>query len=165
MNGNLRAGFVYTVEVVKDGIVQSTEVVHNLLPVEGINAILSAALKGGTQVTTWYIGLFEGNYTPLTTDTAATFPGAATETTTYAEATRVEWAEGNIVTGALDNAATRAEFTSNALKTIYGGFISSAPAKGATSGTLLSVVRFSSPKTFEAGSVLRVTAGFSMTSV
>lgn len=165
MKNNLTGGFQYLIEVVKNGVVIDSEVVHNLLPEEGIAHILSAALKGGTQVSTWYIGLFEGNYTPVPTDTAATFPGAATECTAYAEAARQEWVEGSIVSGTLNNSASRAEFTSNANKTVYGGFVSSNPTKGATSGTLLSVVRFSSPKTFDSGSVLRVTAGFTMTSV
>jgi hypothetical protein len=165
MNEHASAGFEYLVEVIRDGVVIESEVVHNLLPVEGINYLLSAGLKGGSQIPTWYIGLFEGNYAPVSGDTAATFPGLATECTTYAEAARVEWNEGSVVSGTVNNSANRAEFTSNALRTIYGGFIASAPAKGATSGTLLSVVRFSSPKTFEPDSVLRVTAGFTMTSV
>jgi hypothetical protein len=165
MNEQLRAGFEYLIEVVKDGIVIDSEVAHNLLPTEGINHLLNVAMKSGSANATWYIGLFEGNYTPLASDTAATFPTLATETTTYDEAARVEWVEGAIVSGALNNSASRAEFTSNALKTVYGGFMTSAPAKGALNGVLLSVVRFSSPKTFEAGSVLRVTAGFTLTSV
>ena len=165
MNATIAAGFVYEVELVKDGVVIDRETVHNLLPTEGINHMLNATLKGGAQVTTWYVGIFEGNYTPLAGDTAATFPAAATETTTYTEATRPEWVEGSVVTGAVSNAASKAEFTSNANKTIYGGFLTSAPTKGSAGGTLLSVVRFSSPKTFESGSVLRVTAGFTMTSV
>ena len=57
-----------------------------------------------------------------------------------------------------------AEFTSNADKTIYGGFMSSASAKGATSGVLSSIVRFSSPKTFSIDTVLRVSAGLTLVS-
>jgi hypothetical protein len=165
MNEHTAAGFEYLVELIRNGEVVDSEVVHNLLPTEGINYLLSAGLKGGSQVTTWYIGLFEGNYVPQSTDTAATFPGLATECTGYSEAARVEWVEGSVAAGTVNNSASRAEFTSNALKTIYGGFITSNPNKGAATGTLLSVVRFSSPKTFELDSVLRVTAGFTMTSV
>jgi hypothetical protein len=165
MNEQLKAGFKYLIETVKDGVVIDSEVAHNLLPVEGINYLVTAGMKGGTQITTFYIGLFEGNYVPQAADTAAGFPGLATECTTYDEITRPEWAEGSVVSGAVNNTTSRAEFTSNALKTIYGGFMSSNPTKGAASGVLLSVVRFSSPKTFEPGTVLRVTAGFTMTSV
>ena len=165
MNERISAGFEYLVELVKDGQVVDSEVVHNLLPTEAINHILNVVLKSGTQVPTWYMALFEGNYTPLSTDTAATTPAAAVECITYAEAARVEWVEGAVAAGTVNNTASKAEFTSNANKTVYGGFMTSVPAKGATTGTLISIVRFSSPKTFESGSVLRVTGGFTMTSV
>lgn len=165
MNEHIQAGFEYLIEVIKDGVVIDSEVVHNLLPIEGINHMMGVTLKGVTPVATWYLGLFEGNYTPTSADIMSTFPGLATECTTYDETARVAWDEGSIVTGAVNNSASRAEFTSNTTKTVYGGFMASNPVKGATSGVLLSVVRFSSPKSFEAGSVLRVTAGFTMTSV
>ena len=156
-----KPGFTYTIETLKDGQIVDREVQHNLIPTEGLNHILSVLLSGGAQVATWYIGLYEGNYTPSTNDVMATFPAAATETTAYGAATRIEFTEGAIAAGAVDNSAARAEFTFNATKTIYGGFICSSPAKGNASGTLLSVVRFGSPKPVESGSVLRVTAGFS----
>jgi hypothetical protein len=165
MNEQIDAGFTYLVEVLKDGVVVDSEVVHNLLPTEGINHLLNVTLRGGTQYATWYVGLFEGNYTPTASDTAAAFPGNATETTTYAETTRQTWTPGTVVSGVVDNSASTAQFTSNALKTVYGGFITSAPAKSATTGVLLSVVRFSTAKTFDVGSILRVTGGFTMTSV
>lgn len=165
MNEKTLVGFEYTVERIVRGVVVEREVTHNLMPVEGINHVLGAALKGGTQVPTWYIGLYSGNYTPLSTDLAATFPSLAGELTTYDEATRREWVEGSVVSGALDNLASRAEFTSSADATVYGGFISSNSTKGGTGGVLLSAVRFSSPKAFNAGEILRVTAGFTFTSV
>ena len=165
MNEQIVAGFEYLIEVVKDGVVIDSEVVHNLIPTEGLDYILSTALKGGSQSALWYVGLYEGNYTPLASETAATFPAVATECTTYSEATRPAWTGGAVATGAVSNVASRAEFTSTTDKTVYGGFVVSASGKGGTTGTLISVVRFSSPKTFDSGSVLRVTAGFTMTSV
>jgi hypothetical protein len=164
MNTKIHPGFTYLVEVVKDGVVVDSEVVHNLMPTEGLNYMLSTAIKGTAGLSPWYIGLYEGNYTPVGTDTAAGFPAAATETTAYTEATRVEFNEGTVAAGAADNSANRAEFTFNAAKTVYGGFISSASAKGGVSGVLLSAVRFSSPKVLEIGAVLRVTAGFTLAS-
>jgi hypothetical protein len=161
----LTGGFEYLFEFIRDGVVIDSEVVHNLLPIEGIDHILGVTFKSVAPVATWYIGLFEGNYTPTSTDVAATFPALATECTTYDEATRREWVEGTITTGAVNNSASRAEFTSNANKTIYGGFVASASAKSSTGGVLMSVVRFSSPKQFDVGTVLRVSAGFTLTSV
>lgn len=165
MNQHLKGGFEYLIETLVNGVVVDSEVVHNLMPGEGIDHLLSVALKGGTQVATWYVGLFEGNYTPSSSEVMTTFPGLAAETTTYDEAGRVTWVEGAVVSGSVNNSASRAEFTSNANKTIYGGFIASNQTKGSTTGVLLSVVRFASPKSFEVGTVLRVTGGFTLTSL
>lgn len=85
----VRVGFTYLVEHVRGGVVIDREVVHNLVPTEGLNYILEAALRGGAALSTWYIALFEGNYTPVAGVTAATFPAAATECTAYDQATRV----------------------------------------------------------------------------
>ena len=64
----------------------------------------------------------------------------------------------------LDNSASRAEFTMNAAKTIYGAFMTSAPAKGATTGVVISSVRFSAAKNLVATDILRITAGMTLTS-
>lgn len=160
-----QAGFEYLIEVIGvDGTVRDREVVHNLMPVEGLNHMLGVTLKSAAQVATWYAGLYEGNYTPVPGDAALGFPTSATETTAYAEATRRALVLGSVAAGAVDNAASRAEFTLNANKTIYGGFVSSAAAKSATSGVLLSAVKFSSPKSLESGEILRLTAGITITS-
>jgi len=166
MKSEIRGGFNYLVQILdQHGNVRESEVVHNLMPTEGLNHMLGVTLKGVAQVAAWYVGVFEGNYTPVPGDTAAAFPASATESTAYAEATRRALTLGSVVAGAVDNSASRAEFTLNAAKTLYGGFISSASAKGATSGVLLSAVRFSSPKVLASGEVLRVTAGFTLVSV
>jgi hypothetical protein len=165
MNETMKAGFTYLVEVVSaDGTVTDSEVVTNLMPTAGINHTLGVLLKGEAQVSTWYIGLYEGNYTPTSSDVMATFPVAATETVAYTASTRLTFTSGTVTAGGVDNSSNKAEFTFNATKTVYGGFISSASAKSSTSGTLLSVVRFGSPKSVDSGSVLRVTAGFTMAS-
>lgn len=166
MKSKLSAGFDYLVEVIgKDGKVRDTEHVHNLMPTEGLNYVLGAALKGAAQITAFYVGLYEGNYTPVAGDTAAAFSVSATESTAYAEATRVALTLGSVVSGAADNSAARAEFTADATKTFYGGFISSSNAKGSSSGVLVSAVRFASPKVLASGEILRVTAGFVLLSV
>ncbi len=160
-----QAGFLYTVETIKDGKVIDTEVVHNLLPIEGLNYLISTGLKAGSAFTSWYVGLYEGDYTPVPGDTMAAFPGAATELTAYDESTRRALTLGAVASGAVDNAASKAEFTGSTNgKLAMGGFVASAPAKGATTGVLISAVRFTSPKALDDGTILRVTAGFSITS-
>lgn len=162
---NTHVGFEYLVETFKDGELVDSFTVHNLMPTEGVNAMLNTMFKSASQVGTWYIGLYEGNYTPVIGDTAATFPGAATETTAYIAATRVAWVPGTPSAGILDNSASKAEFDMNAAKTIYGAFMSSASAKGATSGVLVSAVRFPSPRVLDSDSILKITAGITLTSV
>lgn len=165
MNEKLIPGFTYTVELVRpDGVVIDREVTHNLMPEEGLNHVLNTVLKGGAQVSNWFVGLYEGNYTPVDGDTMAAFPAAATETTAYTSVTRVAWTGGTVDNGVVDNTAVRAEFTFSADKTVYGGFMSSVSSKGSGAGTLLSAVRFGSPKVVESGGILRVTAGFTMAS-
>lgn len=159
-----KAGFIYVVEHVRDGLVLSTEEIHNLIPTEGLDYLLNTALLGAAQQAAWYIALFEGNYTPVAGVTAATFPAAATESTAYAEANRVPWTPGAVAAGAVSNAASKAVFTMNAAKTIYGIAQSSANAKGAVTGVLVSVARFAAAKVVEAGDVLNVTSTLSVTS-
>ena len=168
MHNRLKLGFKYLIEVVRpDGTVDESqsETVENLMPTQGLDHTLSVLLKGSGQISTWYIGLFSGNYTPQATDTMAAFVAAATEiTSSYDEATREEFVEGTVSAGAVDNVTNEAEFTFNETKTVYGGFISSTSTKGSGSGVLLSAVRFGSPKPLADEGVLRVTAGFTMVS-
>lgn len=162
-----QAGFTWTIEAIKDGVVIDREVQHNLIPIEGINYLINAGIKGATQSTSWYIAPFSGSYTPVSTDTAATFPASATEFTGYVETARQTLVLGTTSAGQVDNTASLATFTSpNTVTgaTVAGGFITSSPTKGATSGTLISAVRFSSPKPFDQGTVLKITAGFSISS-
>lgn len=137
----------------------------NLIPIEGVHYMLNAAFREGTQLPSWYIALYEGNYTPVAGLTAATFPAAASECTTYTNATRPAFVPAAPVSGSIDNVASIASFTSSADKTIYGGAILSSSAKGSTSGVIASAVRFSSPKPFTSGSVLAVTAGLLLISI
>ena len=157
-------GFLFDIEVVdpKTGLILDRETVHNLTPTEGENHILNVVVKGAAPITSWYVMIYEGNYTPLASDTGATFPASATECTGYVESARQAFVPGTVVAGAVDNSASPANFTSNANKTIYGLAIVSASAKGATAQTLLSAVKFATAKNFDAGTLLRVTGGLAL---
>jgi hypothetical protein len=165
MQSKAHIGFTYIIETIRNGVVVDTDVVDNLIPIEGLNHMADVTFKGGLQNTTWYVGLFEGAYTPVPGDTAATFPGSATELTAYT-GDRKALVLGAIADGAVDNSASKAEFTGTTNgKVATGGFVSSAVTKGATTGVLISVVRFPSPKTLNAGDVLRVTAAHNSVSL
>jgi len=162
----LKPSFVWTfTEKDAEGNVLSVETVRNLIPVEGLNYILNASFKGGTQHATLYCGLFEGNYVPLTTDTMATFPTNATECTAYTSTTRPAVTFGTVSSGNMDNLSNLTEFTGNADKTVYGGFLSTSAAKGGTTGVLCSVVRAPTVKQLSNGGRLEVALAFQFVSV
>ena len=160
-------GFYYDIETVReDGVVLDRDRVYNLIPVEGLNYIIEAALRNSAAFPSIYVGLFEGAYTPVPGDTMAAFPGAATELTAYAETTRQVVNLGAATGGVAESSAAKAVITGNTNgKQAQGAFISSSPTKGATTGVLLSAVRFPSPKPLDAGTVLRITCGFTAASV
>lgn len=157
-------GFVYDLEIIRNGIVIARRRVRNIIPTEGRNSILSVAFNGGAQVTTWYCGVFENNYTPVAGDTMAAFPAAAGEVTAYAEATRPIWNEAAPSAGVITNSANPAVFTFNATKTLYGAFLSSGSVKGGVTGVLVSAGKFTAPKGVDAGDIGRLTASVTHTS-
>lgn len=137
----------------------------NLIVNQGLNHILTTEFFGGTPITTWYIAVFEANYTPVATDTAANITANSTESTAYSQATRVAWVPAAPASQAVTNAASVATFTFNATKTIYGAFLVSASAKSATSGTLMSAAAFASSKAVVSGDQLLLTYAFSASSI
>jgi hypothetical protein len=136
----------FDIDHVREGEVIDSWREDNLVVNEGLDAVLNIMFHGTTQISTWYVGLFEGNYTPVAGVTAATITAASTECTAYDEATRQEYVEAAASGQSITNFASRATFTFNATKTIYGLFLVSASAKSATSGTLFSAARFGSSK-------------------
>lgn len=137
----------------------------NLAVDQGLNLMNDVFFHGTTQVSPWYVGLFEGDYTPVAGDTAATFPGSATECTAYDETTRVEYVEAASAGKLTTNSANRATFTFNAAKTIRGGFLSSVAAKGAITGSLFAADRGAASKGVEDDDVLLVAYGFTLSAV
>lgn len=163
--GNLGVHGVWRGEHVRNGKIIDEWEQPNLVVNEGLNALLDIMFHGSTQITTWYVGVFEGNYTPVATVTAATITSASTECTAYDESTRVEYVEAAASSQSITNSASKATFTFNATKTIYGAFLVSASAKSATSGTLFSAARFGSSKAVVAADQLLLTYTFTASSV
>lgn len=163
-DAGLRVGGIFQFEHVRNGEVIDRWEDHNLVVNEGLNSILGVNFHGDTQITTWYIGLFEGNYTPVAGVTAATITSASTECTAYDETTRVAYNEAAAASQSITNSANKATFTFNATKTIYGAFLASASAKSATSGTLMSAARFSASKSVVDDDQLLVTYTFTASS-
>jgi hypothetical protein len=163
--GGLRVGGVFKGEIVRKGEVIEEFEDHNLIVSEGLDAILNIMFHGSTQLTTFYCGIFVGNYTPVATVTAATIASASTESTAYTESTRPEYVEAAASGQSITNSANKATFTSNATQTIYGAFLISDSTKSGTTGTLFAAARFSTEKKVDSGDQLLLTYTLAASSV
>src|SRR5690606_5220765 len=145
----------------KHGNIKWTDHIDNLVTNAGLDYLLDAGLSGGTQVTTWYVGLTDGAPTPAAGDTMASHAGW-TEVTAYDESTRVAWTDGGVSNQSVSNSGSAAEFTISTNSTTVGGaFLVSENTKGGSSGTLYAVGAFSAgDKLLDDGDVLTVTATF-----
>lgn len=145
----------------KHGNIKWTDHIDNLVTNAGLNYLLDAGLSGGTQVTTWYVGLTDGTPTAAAGDTMASHDGW-TEVEAYDEATRVAWMDGGVSNQSVSNSGSPAEFTISTNSTTVGGaFLVSNSTKGGTTGTLYAVGAFSAgDKSLDDDDVLTVTATF-----
>lgn len=136
MAGKMALGSVWAWEHWRHGKLLSTWKEPNIMTDQGIEYIMDSSLSGASPITSWYVSVFEDNYTPLSTNTYAT-PGH-TECTAYDESTRPAWTEVGISSKIITNSASKATFTFNATKTIYGGSLvgggSAASTKADTAG-------------------------------
>lgn len=160
----LKVGGTFLGQIKRDGQIIDEFEMHNLVVNEGLNHLLNVTFNGVTQVGTWYLGLFEGNYTPVSTLTAATVASSAVECTAYASSTRPEFVEATSTAQSITNSANRASFVMNASKTVYGAFLVSSNAKNGTGGVLFSATRFSAAKVLENTDELLLTYTFGATS-
>ena len=141
-----------------DGKLKSREELDNLLPNESIAYLMNAGYTGGAQLTSFYIGLYEGAYTPLVTDTLTTLLAATTECTKYAAGARMALT-GALASGLFSNVLSPALFVFNADVIVRGGFITNNAVWNNTAGVLHSAVLFPTVKDMKTGDTLKVTAG------
>jgi hypothetical protein len=160
----LAFGGEYHCKHIRDGKIIDEFDAANLVVNQGLDHILSVEFAAAAQITSWFLGIFSGNYTPVAGDTAATFPASATESVAYTNATRPAFTVVE-ATQNVTNAAAPATFTFNAGATIYGGFLSSSSAKGGTGGILFSAAQFASSKVMSSGDQLLMTYSFTGSSV
>ena len=143
----------------------SHEVVHNIVTLQGKDALNDIMFHGSTQITTWYVAIFSSNTTCVNTMTYAV--PIYTESILYDEATRPAYVEAASSSQVTTNTASRAVFTMNDTVTIYGcalvggGTGATTKADTAGGGTLYSASKFSEAKSLIATNVLSV--GISIT--
>lgn len=125
---------------------------ENLLTDEGIAHLLNVGLFSTAKISAFYVAPFQANATPLVTWNGANYNANATEVTSltegYSETTRPLWVSAVSAGGAINNNASRAEFTivSAASVTWYGAGLLSTNVRGDTGGKLISAARFATPR-------------------
>jgi hypothetical protein len=169
MTDALGGGFTYDIITRRkaDGaLIERLSGQKNRVPMEGLNDIATAYLKGGAGPANLYIGLWSSDsYTPDGSETAATLASLVTEWQGYAQTGRLPLVLGSVSGGAVSNAASLARFDMSAAATVNGAFLSTVQAKGAAAGKLLSVVRFANPRIVDASMYLEVLTGFQFVSL
>ena len=153
------AGFrlrgTYHLRQISSGEVVDSWSAGNLVVNAGLDHALDVALSGGSQITSWFVGL-KGAGASTAADTMSSHSGWS-EVTSYDEATRVAWTDGGVSSQSVDNSGSVASFSINAASTVAGCFLTSGSTKSGTSGTLFSVADFASTKTLSSGDTLEVT--------
>ena len=158
-----KAGGVYKIQCVgADGTVKWEDEMHNLVVNQGLQSMVAVYLDGGTQITTWYIGLITGPGSGTTIaagDTLASHSGW-TESTDYSGGNRATATFGTATTAdpsVIDNSGSPAQFSMTGTVTVAGAFLASVDT--GTSGILFSVSTFQSPgaRSVVSGDTLNVT--------
>ena len=148
----------YVAQIIRNGKLDDEFEFDNICVNEGLIAMLNATFAGGSAVTTWYMGLFSNNYTPVSTDGAATIVANAGEFTGYSGGARPTFspaAASGLPT--LTNSASRASFTFTGAATLTGAFLISSATPGSNTGTLFSAAQFGSSKSVGATDQLLLT--------
>lgn len=149
----------------RDGKIIDEFETENIVVDEGLNYLLDAALAAGSAVTSWYLGVYEGNYSPVAGDVASGIAAASTECSAYAGGVRPTWTHGAVSGKSVSNSASRASFVFSASKTIYGAFLVSSAVIGGTTGKLFSAARFTASKAVQSNDELLLTYQFNSSSV
>lgn len=145
-------GFTYHFTHKRNGQVVAEWDAENLMPLEGQNYVLGAALSDTAKISAWFAGLWSGAYEPTETVTAAALQGLVTEVTAYS-GSRPAFTP-SVSAGEATDAQ---EYTFTADVTLNGAFVSSSSTKNGADGLLASVVRFAAPRTMYAGDVITCT--------
>lgn len=135
---------------------------QNLVVNEGLNHLLDVTLSGGSQDTSWFVGLLAATPSPLAAWAAGDL--AAVDFVAYDEATLQAWTDGGVSSQSVSNSGSPAAFTiSTNGSSIGGAFLIGTNAKATPAGTLYAAGAFSGGnKAADDGDTLSVTSTFTM---
>jgi hypothetical protein len=130
-----------------DGTLRWKDTARNGCTSVGLDYLLNTAWRGGTAITTWFLGLVDNagwtGYNLADTMASHSSPNAWAENTDYSNADRPAWGPGAPASNAIVNAATvDFQMTPSSTKTIKGLFCVSSNTKGGTTGTLWATASF-----------------------
>jgi hypothetical protein len=162
MKDKTKVGGVFHFEHVRNGEVIDTWDEENIVVDEGLDHILDVGLSNGTQSSTWYVGIFKNNYTPVAADVASTFAGAGkanevTATTDVDETVRETWTDAGVSSQSVTNSASPASYNAAASISVYGAFLIDNSTIGGLTGTLFAASKFTAVRNLVATDVLNVT--------
>lgn len=161
-DGVVRTGFKYDIEIVRpDGSIQAKWPISNLMPNAALQHFLASAHAAASQVSSFYIGAYANDRTPLLTDTGASLPEYG-EIVTFSEGSRQLWNKGALQGNKYDSASNPTILTATEQVTATGVFMSTEPTFGSTAGYLWSAALAPSPETINAGSALRIPASITL---
>ena len=139
----IRGRFYWTLRD-KSGVMIAQGQFPNGMTTVGLNAVASVELAGGSQISTWYMGLIDnaGFASLAAADTMASHIGWS-EMTNYAESVRQTLSFGSPSGGIIQTSAACA-FTISGSRSVIGAFVVSNSTKGGTTGILRAHGQFSS---------------------
>lgn len=134
----------------------------NLVVMAGLTDSLDKHFKGSSYTAAWYVGLASGTPTFAEGNTMASHSGWY-EVAPYAGA-RPTLTLGTVVSGSVDNSASRASYTINATMVVGGAFLVTLPTASQTSGTLYGGAAFTGGnRSVASGDTLNVTVTLTAT--
>jgi hypothetical protein len=136
----------------------------NLVTTAGLNVSLTQTFLSASAAPDWHVGVTTGSPVFAASDTMAGHAGW-TESALYDESLLQTLTLGSVSNGSVSNTASKAVFTISANATPIGGaFVTTASAKGATTGTLYGGGAFvAGTKTLDDGDSLSVTCTLTAT--
>lgn len=136
------------------------EPIGNIVVNEGLSHALDVVLSGGSQDTSWFVGLLSASPSPAAGWTATEI--ASNDFVAYDESNLPAFTDGGESSQSLDNSASPASFAINSDSSSIGGaFLIGTNAKGTPAGTLYSAGAFSGGnKAADDGDTLEVTMTF-----
>ena len=142
----------------------------NTFTTEGLSYLLRVMFWETSKAASliWYLGIFDTNVTPAVGNVASTSLGAAgtygaIQTAEVDETVVEPYTTVTTATASCTNAASKAEYTMAATRTIYGAYLTDSSDMTSVAGILMSAKKFSTARSVIADDVLSISYVISLT--